>query len=110
MKKLLFILLFTTNLYAQEKPWSVRMADAFMQWHKDSIVIGNNKYTRWDYEQGLMLKALETVWVRTGEGKYLDYIQKEIDLFVEEDGNIRTYDLEEYNIDNITSGRNLLLL
>lgn len=40
---------------------SQRMADAFIAQHPDSIVIGSRKTARWDYEQGLMLKALERV-------------------------------------------------
>jgi unsaturated rhamnogalacturonyl hydrolase len=112
MKKyfIIFFLILNQSLIAQEKPWSVRMADAFMTWHKDSILIGERKTTRWDYEQGLMLEALRQVWVRTGERKYYTYIQKDLDLFVQEDGTIRTYSLDEYNIDNITTGRALLLM
>ncbi|SFE89606.1 glycoside hydrolase family 88/105 protein [Thermoflexibacter ruber] len=95
-------------LFAQEKAWSVRMADAFMTWHKDSILIGERKTTRWDYEQGLMLEALKRVWIRTGERKYYSYIINDLDLFVREDGTIRTYELDNFNIDNITTGRALL--
>src|SRR6476469_7748675 len=72
-------------------PYSQRMADAFISWHPDSIVIGTRKTARWDYEQGLMLKALERVWQRTGDPKYFTYIQKDLDQFVRKDGSIRTY-------------------
>src|SRR6218665_2869964 len=72
-------------------PWSVRMADSFIKTHKDSILVGKNNFTRWDYEQGLMLKALEKVWYRTGEGKYFEYIRKDIDQYVYADGSIRSY-------------------
>lgn len=54
-------------------PYSQRMADAFLTWHPDSILIGSRKTARWDYEQGLMLKALERVWQHTGEAKYFIY-------------------------------------
>ncbi|GAA4353211.1 hypothetical protein GCM10023185_13630 [Hymenobacter saemangeumensis] len=86
------------------------MADAFISWHPDSILIGSRKTTRWDYEQGLMLKALERVWNRTGDGKYFSYIKKDLDLFVQKDGSIRTYKLDDYNLDNLTTGHALLLL
>ncbi|KAA9339901.1 glycoside hydrolase family 88 protein [Hymenobacter busanensis] len=86
------------------------MADAFISWHPDSILIGNRKTARWDYEQGLMLKALERVWQRTGDPKYFTYIQKDLDQFVREDGSIRTYKLEDYNLDNLTTGHALLTL
>ncbi len=78
--------------------------------HKDSVVVKEGKPARWDYEQGLVLKALEQCWYRTGNAKYLRYIQKDIDRFVAKDGSIRTYEFDEYNIDNVTTGRALLLL
>ncbi|MBO3270830.1 glycoside hydrolase family 88/105 protein [Hymenobacter defluvii] len=91
-------------------PMSQRMADAFISWHPDSIVIGNRKTARWDYEQGLMLKALERVWQRSGDGKYFTYIQKDLDQFVQPDGSIRTYKPTDYNLDNLATGHALLLL
>ncbi|GAA4031161.1 hypothetical protein GCM10022409_14250 [Hymenobacter glaciei] len=91
-------------------PYSQRMADAFMSWHPDSIVIGSRKTARWDYEQGLMLKALERVWQRTGDAKYFTYIQKDLDQYVRKDGTIRTYKADEYQLDNLTTGHALLLL
>ncbi|QNH61038.1 DUF4350 domain-containing protein [Hymenobacter sediminicola] len=92
------------------RPMSQRMTDAFISWHPDSILIGNRKTARWDYEQGLMLKALERVWQRTGDARYFTYIQKDLDQFVQKDGTIRTYKLEDYNLDNLTTGHVLLTL
>lgn len=95
---------------AQTLPLSQRMADAFIAQHPDSIVIGNRKTARWDYEQGLILRALERVWERTGDGKYFTYIQKDLDQFVQKDGSIRTYKAEDYTLDNLATGPALLLL
>ena len=91
-------------------PYSQRMADAFISWHPDSIVIGARKTARWDYEQGLMLKALERVWQRTGDARYFTYIQKDLDQYVRPDGSIRTYKPDEYQLDNLTTGHAVLLL
>jgi unsaturated rhamnogalacturonyl hydrolase len=66
--------------------------------------------SKWTYEQGLVLKGIEGVWLSTGEGKYFQYIQKSMDQFLENDGTIRTYKLDDYNLDNILPGRDLLLL
>ncbi|WP_229311620.1 glycoside hydrolase family 88 protein [Larkinella rosea] len=109
MKPLLFILISITA-FAQQKPYSQRMADSFMTWHKDSILIGDRKTTRWDYEQGLVLKAFEGVWYRTGDPKYFTYTLNDINQFVRADGSIRTYAMDEFNIDNVTTGRVLLML
>ncbi|TDE16900.1 glycoside hydrolase family 88 protein [Dyadobacter psychrotolerans] len=86
------------------------MADSFIARNKDSILVGKNTFARWDYEQGLMLKAIEKVWYRTGEGKYFEYIRKDLDQYVKEDGSIRTYKFDDFNIDNIPPGRALLTM
>ena len=93
-----------------QKPYSEQMAATVLAIHPDSITVKEGKPARWDYEQGLVLKSLERVWQRTGNGQYFRYIQKDIDRFVGEDGVIRTYEADEYNIDNVTAGRALLLL
>ncbi len=111
--KLTFFSLFSlmaTVGSAQQKPWSTQMADSFISWNKDSILVGEAKRSNWNYEQGLMLKALERVFYRTGEGKYFEYIRKDADRFVKADGTILTYDYSSFNLDNIPSGRPLLTL
>ena len=107
-KFVLFSLFISVNSSAQDLPWSVRMADSFISNHKDSILVGKNTATKWDYEQGIMLKALERVWYRTGEGKYFEYIRKDLDQYVKEDGSIRTYKFDDFNLDNVPPGRALL--
>jgi unsaturated rhamnogalacturonyl hydrolase len=110
MKAILTILFLfvSTTLFAQHIPWSQQMADSFIARNKDSILVGKSTATRWDYEQGLMLKALERVWYRTGEGKYFEYIVKDLNQYVKEDGSIRTYKAGDLNLDNIPTGRALL--
>lgn len=86
------------------------MTSTVMTIWADSMAFKPNRPADWNYEQALVLKAVEGVWKRTGEGKYFRYIQKQIDLYIDEEGNIRTYDLADYNIDNVTGGRVLLML
>lgn len=95
---------------SDRKPWSQRMADSFIATYRDSIVVGTNKTARWDYEQGLMLKALERVWYRTGDGTYFTYILNDLNQFVREDGSIRTYNPDDFNSDNLPTGRAVLTL
>lgn len=109
-KTLLVLLLISAQALFAQSPISVQMADSFMKWNPDSIKVAPNKPARWDYEQGLILKALEKVWFRTGDPKYFDYIKKDMDLYVKEDGSIATYKYNDFNIDNIPSGRPLLML
>ncbi|MBN1135862.1 MAG: glycoside hydrolase family 88 protein [Anaerolineae bacterium] len=65
---------------------------------------------RWHYEPGVVLLAMCHVWRKTGDQKYYDYIRSNIDEFVGPDGGIRTYRLEEYNIDQINEGKLLFPL
>lgn len=81
-----------------------------MQLWPDSMALKTPQPAKWIYDQGLILKAVEKVWLRTGNGKYFEYIKKGMDFFVNKEGVIRTYKQTDYNIDNITPGRNLLLL
>jgi unsaturated rhamnogalacturonyl hydrolase len=107
----LFIFLFVVpSLFAQKAPYSVRMAESFMTWHKDSIAVKEGRPAAWDYEQGLMLKSLEKVWNRTADNKYFEYIRKDLDRYVQKDGSIRTYKYDDLNLDNIPTGRALLML
>jgi unsaturated rhamnogalacturonyl hydrolase len=65
---------------------------------------------RWSYEQGVLLKGIENVWLNTADGKYFNFIQRSVDRFVNDDGTIKTYNLDEYNLDNINEGKLLLTL
>ncbi len=85
------------------RPWSVRMAESVM---RQKPVLSE----RWHYEVGVMLRAFEELWYRTGESRYLDYIRTNIDRFVTPEGAIRTYDKKEYNLDQINTGKLLFLL
>src|SRR6185436_8368897 len=113
LKTILLSLLLTVALVpatAQSKPLSETMAATVMTRWKDSWETGSGRPERWSYEQGVVLKGIESVWYNTGDGKYFKYIQSSIDRFVNDDGTISTYKLDEYNIDNINNGRVLLML
>ncbi|MGY2132904.1 glycoside hydrolase family 88/105 protein [Hymenobacter sp. HD11105] len=100
--------------YAQSKPkigaLSQRMAESFIKRYPDSLGLEQNKVARWGYEQGLMLKAIERVWQRTGDKKYLDYIVRIMDYSIGADGSIQRFKYEDFNLDNINTGRILLTL
>ncbi len=66
--------------------------------------------TRWGYELGVVLNGMEAQWDRTHDTAYVVYIRHMIDPYIGEDGSIRTYQEEDFNLDNINTGRSLLLL
>lgn len=113
-KKILVLLIWTiiSQQLAAQTPaeWSARIAHTLMTANPDSFTYNKQKPAHWDYELGLYLKSLEQVWRQTGNGDYFRYIRRQMDFYIQENGSIRTYDLEEYNIDHITPGRPTLML
>ncbi len=95
---------------ADARTWAERMATSEMQRQGDNLCFGKNPKAKWAYETGVFLKGLEAVWRTTGDGKYFDYLKKVIDCYVGVDGTIKTYKLEDYNLDNINLGKQLLSL
>jgi unsaturated rhamnogalacturonyl hydrolase len=65
---------------------------------------------RWQYEPGVALLALKQVWLKTAKQEIYEYIKRNVDEFVGPDGDIRTYRLEEYNLDQINEGKLLFFL
>src|SRR5215469_6959769 len=74
------------------------------------IFSSEDKNTKWNYDEGVVLKGIEGIWNETGDGKYFKFIQNRMDVFVDKSGSIKTYKQEDYNLDNINNGRVLLLL
>ena len=108
---LVILAIVSSITFAQEKPVNERMAATAMTvlWH-DTARNELGAPARWTYEYGVVLKGIEGLWLSTGEGRYFSFIQKGMDNFVNADGTIRTYNSADYNLDNINSGRSLLLL
>jgi unsaturated rhamnogalacturonyl hydrolase len=73
-------------------------------------VMQRNLTFRWHYENGLALKAIEQVWLKTRDIQYWQYIKDSIDPFITPDGVIKSYSIEEYNLDQINPGRILFPL
>jgi unsaturated rhamnogalacturonyl hydrolase len=69
-----------------------------------------DRYHGWDYVTGVMMKAFESIWRRTGDDRYYRYIVQTVDAVIAEDGTIAGYDRETFNIDQINEGRALLFL
>lgn len=84
--------------YAEKIAQSQMMHDPEL-WMSDGL-----KAPKWDYTQGLIARAMLAVYNETGKQEYLDYVQQYADYFIEEDGSIKTYKLESYNIDRVNGG------
>ena len=65
---------------------------------------------KWVYDYGVILNGLKGLWYKTGDRRYFDTIKKGVDTFVNPDGTIKTYSVEEYNIDQVRMGSAVMML
>jgi unsaturated rhamnogalacturonyl hydrolase len=89
---------------------SIRMADSEMKRNPDPRLIDFRSAPKWEYTNGLLCMAMLKVWKETNDQKYLDYVRQYTDSMISEDGKILTYNIEDYNIDRVNSGKVLLEL
>jgi unsaturated rhamnogalacturonyl hydrolase len=139
-KTLLFIclLISTTEVFAQnqQQPMVIaeKMANTIMQTYPDSMVVmkyinhlmqdgqasdtdlkegvkaSNKRPANWNYEIGVVMMGFERLWRTTGDFRYYQYLKHIVEHFITPEGSIRTYKMEEYNSDNIPTGRQLLTI
>ena len=72
-------------------------------WNIESIKQG--KAAHWNYIDGCMITSLLNLYKITGDKKYLEFSDNFIDYYVFDDGSIRGFKKDTYNIDNINEGR-----
>lgn len=86
------------------QPYSQRMAQTAMKLWPDTM------QAHWNYEQAVVWKGVEDVWQQTADRKYFDYIKNRADAQINNDGTIRGYTLEDFNLENILGGRTFISL
>ena len=91
------------------KQWAIQTADSIME-RTPKLYEDKGKKGKWSYDYGVILKGFELLFKQTGDRKYLQFIQDNMDYFIQEDGSIQGYRLDEYNIDHINNGKLLFLL
>ena len=111
MKKIIVISVFIAGLITlsgcAEKKMFVRMADSEMKRNPQSWMVDFSKDLKWNYCHGLELEAIYDVYRKTGDKKYYNYALSYADTVINPDGTIKSYKLEEYNIDRLNSGKML---
>jgi len=78
--------------------WAVRLADSVLQTYPIS-------HWKWHYEHGLVVQAISAVGSVHNEDRLQSVYQAWVDHFVTAAGIIRTYQIDEYNLDQINPGR-----
>ena len=70
----------------------------------------SNRDAAWRYTTGLLTQSLDDLSLAGGGDEFAAWARQTIDSYVTSEGDIRTYKPEEFNIDQINSGKMLLRL
>lgn len=88
--------------------WSVRMANSVMSRSDSLIHYLNPSSVKWQYDVAFLGQAIDKLGdIDPGYSKYLeDYI----DWFIQEDGSVYDYKIEEYNLDRVNPAKNIITI
>lgn len=95
----------STATISKDLKWSERMAQTIMKTHVQSFMIDEATEPKWDYVHGLVLKSIEELNKTKKNPAYQNYIKSYADILIDENGGIKTYKFENYNIDMVVAGR-----
>lgn len=102
------MLLFATSINAQlkfpYKNYSEWMTYSEIQRTPKSFMLDFAKKPRWSYVMGIELEAMLDTYLIYGGEKIMDYCQEYTDTMITNKGEIRNYNLLDYNLDNIRTG------
>ena len=91
-------------------PVSIRMAESLMKQFPYLWNVENIEHSDWRYTLGLSAQSFLKLYQATGNEKYLAYAKDYADSVIDKDGKIRNYNLDEFNIDKVNSGKILFIL
>ena len=89
---------------------SEKFAATAMHIWPDSFAVKPGGKARWSYDQGVILRGIESLWNATGDASYFKYLQHSMDYYVNEQGLIYDYKHDEFNLDHLNNGKILLTL
>ena len=84
---------------------AVKMADSEIKLFPEPWTVDFNPQPTWNYTQGLIAFSMMKLWKENGNDTYLKYAKTYADKFIGTDGVISHYDLADYNIDAVNSGK-----
>ena len=87
------------------KLWSIAMADTIIRRNPGSP---QDRLAQWSYWKGYTLNGFEMLWRTTGKQKYFDFIRREIDPFIDKNGNLVNVSLD--SLDNVMAGNMVVAL
>lgn len=99
-----------TSQQKEEDKWSVKMAQSEIKRFPEAWMIEKAKAPRWGYTHGCVAKAMLDIFDHTKDSVYYNYAKGYADTLITRDGQIKTYRMDKFNIDNINPGKILLRL
>jgi unsaturated rhamnogalacturonyl hydrolase len=90
---------------SKDLKWSDKMALTLMKRYPEAYMIDDAKAPKWDYVHALVLHSFEELYKKNPDPRYAAYIKNYVDILVQSDGTIKTYEPEKYNIDLVLPGR-----
>ena len=88
-----------------ERPLSLQIAYSEMQRVPRTTALDFRTSARWNYCAGLELYAFQKVAQRYSDSTLANYVYTYVDTMVQADGSIYSYKVDEYNLDNVNSGK-----
>ena len=95
---------------SKDLKWSDKMALTLLKRFPEAWQIDDAKAPKWDYVHALVLHSFEELYKKNPDPRYAAYIKNYVDILVQNDGKIKTYEPEKYNIDLVLPGRLLFNL
>ena len=95
------------GLCLQQKPYkhySEWMTRSEMKRTPQSYLLDFSNRPKWSYVMGIELEGMLDTYLRYGGQDILDYCKLYTDTMINEQGEIRGYNLLDYNLDNIRTG------
>jgi polygalacturonase/rhamnogalacturonyl hydrolase YesR len=86
------------------KSYAQWMTYSEMQRSPKSYLLDFSTRPKWSYVMGIELEGMLDTYLKYGDQKILDYCKLYTDTMINEKGEIRGYDILDYNLDNIRTG------
>lgn len=78
--------------------WAVRFSEAVVRRNPQV-------HAKWDYTAGVVLIGIQRVGEANKRAPLLDYVKSNVNRFVQPDGTITGYKMEDFNLDQVAEGR-----
>lgn len=99
------------SLVLKKKPfnyYSEWMSFSEMKRSEHPYLLDFSKAPKWSYVLGIEMESMLDTYLAHKDNKILDYLKEYTDTMIDAKGNIRSYKMSDYNLDQIRTGRFVL--